>query len=71
MRLIPRVLINSFFFSLAHFDSVAVIVAARIPGTSNAAALERMKSLWLSILIHFITHAATVLLLFASLAMIK
>ncbi len=71
MRLVPRVLLSSFLFSLAHFDSLGVMAAALILGIINAAAYERTKSLWLSILIHFVTNAASVLLLFASLAISK
>ncbi len=71
MRLVPRVLLSSCIFSLAHIDSVGVMVAALILGIINAAAYERTKSLWLAILIHFFTNAAVVLILFASMAVSK
>lgn len=71
MSLVPRLLLSSFIFSLAHFDSVGVMVGAMILGIVNAAVYERTRSLWLSILIHFFTNAAVVVVLFASMAFSK
>lgn len=71
MRLVARLLVSSGIFSLAHADSVGVMVGALILGLISAAAYERTKSLWLSILIHFFTNAVVVLVLFASMAMSK
>ncbi len=64
----PRVLLSSALFSLAHIDSIGVMVSTLFLGMINAISYEKSKSLWLPILIHFITNAVAIVLLYGMMA---
>lgn len=62
----PRVVLSSFIFGLAHFDSLGVVASSWVLGMVNAVAFEKSKSLWLPIAIHMITNSIAVLLLYVT-----
>lgn len=54
--------ISSILFGFAHFDSLAVVGSAMVMGVAMAYAVERTKSLWVSIFMHIATNAGAVLM---------
>ena len=60
----PRVLVSSMLFSLAHFDSIGVVVSSFLMAVVIAIAYERTKSLWLPIAIHITTNSIAVIILY-------
>jgi len=69
LRFWPRVLVSSTLFSLAHFDSIGVVVSSFIMAVVIAIAYERSKSLWLPIAIHITTNSIAVGILYLWLLM--
>ena len=63
----PAVLLSSVIFGLAHYDSLAVIIAAFVMGVANAIAMARTKSIWVPILMHAVTNGAAVILVYLAL----
>lgn len=55
------ILITSGLFGLAHYDSLAVVVSAFVMGLVMAYAVEKTKSLWISIFIHMATNSGALL----------
>ncbi|MEJ2758555.1 MAG: type II CAAX endopeptidase family protein [Anaerolineales bacterium] len=54
------VLITSGLFGLAHYDSLAVVVSSFIMGLVMAIAVEKTKSLWVSIFMHVATNSGAI-----------
>jgi membrane protease YdiL (CAAX protease family) len=54
--------ISSILFGFAHFDSLAVVGSAMVMGVAMAYAVERTRSLWVSIFMHIATNAGAVLM---------
>lgn len=54
------VLITSGLFGLAHYDSFAVVVSSFIMGLVMAVAVEKTKSLWVSIFMHVVTNSGAI-----------
>ncbi len=55
------VLISSGLFGLAHYDSFAVVISSFIMGLVMAIAVEKTKSLWVSIFMHVATNSGAIL----------
>lgn len=56
------VLITSGLFGLAHYDSFAVVISTFVMGLVMAYAVEKTKSLWVSIFIHVATNSGAILI---------
>lgn len=65
------VALSSLAFGLAHFDSLAVVLSSLLMGVVMAIAVERTRSIWISIFMHIFTNTGAVLMLVASLQMEK
>jgi membrane protease YdiL (CAAX protease family) len=61
-----RVLISTSFFALAHFDSLAVVVASFLLGMACAVIYELSQSLWMPILMHIFNNSLAVVLMYAA-----
>ena len=67
----PRLLFSSALFALGHIDAAGVVAASFIMGLVLAAVFERSRSLWVSILIHVTNNSLAVILVYASLGLMK
>lgn len=56
-------LISSFLFGLAHYDSLAVVGSSFVMGLAMAYAFEKTRSLWIAIFMHVATNSGAVLLM--------
>jgi membrane protease YdiL (CAAX protease family) len=63
--------LSSLAFGLAHFDSLAVVLSSLIMGVVMAIAVERTRSIWISIFMHIVTNSGAVLMLAVSLQLEK
>jgi len=56
-------LISSGLFGLAHYDSLAVVGSSFVMGLAMAVAVEKTRSLWISIFMHIATNTGAVLMM--------
>jgi len=56
-------LISSLLFGLAHYDSLAVVGSSFVMGLAMAFAVEKTRSLWISIFMHVATNSGAVLMM--------
>ena len=57
------ILISSGLFGLAHYDSLAVVGSSFVMGLAMAIAVEKTRSLWISIFMHIATNTGAVLMM--------
>ena len=57
------ILISSMLFGLAHYDSIAVVGSSFVMGLAMAIAVEKTRSLWISIFMHAATNTGAVLMM--------
>jgi len=57
------ILISSGLFGLAHYDSLAVVGSSFVMGLAMAFAVEKTRSLWISIFMHIATNTGAVLMM--------
>jgi membrane protease YdiL (CAAX protease family) len=55
--------LSSLAFGLAHFDSLAVVGSSMVMGIAMAIAVERTRSIWISIFMHIFTNSGAVLVM--------
>jgi len=56
-------IISSGLFGLAHYDSLAVIGSSFVMGLAMAYAVEKTRSLWISIFMHIVTNTGAVFMM--------
>ncbi len=55
--------ITSLLFGLAHYDSLAVVGSSFVMGLAMVLAVEKTRSLWISIFMHVMTNSGAVLMM--------
>jgi membrane protease YdiL (CAAX protease family) len=65
------VALSSLAFGLAHFDSLAVVGSSFVMGVVMAIAVERTRSIWISIFMHIFTNTGAVLAMAGALQLEK
>jgi len=69
--LVWGVALSSLAFGLAHFDSLAVVLSSMLMGVVMAIAVEKTRSIWISIFMHIATNTGAVLMMAVSLQLEK
>ncbi len=57
------VALSSLAFGLAHFDSLAVVLSSMLMGVVMAIAVDKTRSIWISIFMHIATNTGAVLMM--------
>ena len=65
------VALSSLAFGLAHFDSLAVVGSSFVMGVVMAIAVERTRSIWISIFMHIFTNTGAIIAMAAALQLEK